>query len=456
MKKLLLKCILMGNLIFLIILISFNISLSYVFSPALDNIQFENFDVNDGLSQSALTSILQDSKGFLWIGSGDGLNRYDGKTFAIFYSDRTDSTALSSSLISKLLEDSEGCIWVATENGLNRFDWSTETFKQFLHSADDTNSLCDNAIWDIEEDSEGNLWIATDVGLSRYSRTTQKFKNFFFSAGSVDSIEIISLYFDKRSNLYLGTFYGYYRLNIYTLQYDHFYIDKKDTLNSPKNFVHEFNIDKNGDLWLGTKNGLFKLLSNGGYKYFPLTKLRGAAVDVRKIIFTDDNKAWIGTYGSGLFLVDLETGNYKQWRHDPYRRESLIYDYISDMTIDRSDILWIATNLGLAKLDLDESKFTIYNFYPGCKNCLSDNTVWAIYEDDQGNLWIGTDRGGVNKYNPRQNKFSYLKYIPKEKNTSLCNSVIAIARDSTDMLWFAAFNYGVAVFDPDNKKFTHY
>ena len=421
---------------------------------------FENFTIDDGLSQSSITCILQDRKGFLWIGSGNGLNRYDGRSFKVFYPQSGDSLSLSNSEILKLFEDSEGYIWVGTAHGLNRFDWHMESFRRFMANPDDSTALSDNFIQSLTEDKNGNIWIGTQNGLNCYDKTNDRFTRYFFQKINTGVIgkrtTILSLFCDDQNNLWIGTYHGLIKFNLNTKQFENFYPDLHDTTNSELNKIFVIDQDEDNNIWIGTGDGVFKLTPKKEFIHYPLKDKNMKAVTVFDLLITSHSGIWIGSYGAGLFQLDPVTGETKQWKNNPYEKSSLLYDNVFDLAKDRSGIIWIATGLGLSKLDLQNSQFRTYLHYPGCENCLSDNIIWAIFEDHNGVFWFGTDRYGLDYYNPKTKQFKTFHINKKSQKSLEMPSILSIAEDKDGKLWIATQNDGLYVLDQNRKKIRSY
>ncbi|NOZ62182.1 MAG: hypothetical protein GXO74_10910 [Calditrichaeota bacterium] len=424
------------------------------------SVLFENFSIDDGLSQSSLTCLLQDSKGFLWIGSGDGLNRYDGRSFTVFSARKDDSSGLSNNIIWRLFEDSEGYIWVATQNGLNRFDWRTETFRRFMSNPDDSSTISNNTVWSFAEDIRGNLWVGTFNGLNCYKKAENRFIRYFYrkpnNSETTQISKILSLYYDKRDILWVGTYHGLIRLDLQSMKSDTYFVDAEDTVNSKRNYIFTIEQDGSGNLLLGTGDGLFKMDDKNRFVRYSFQNKELTHVSIFSIHVAKDNNIWAASYGQGLFYIDAAKGTVYQWKIDEYQKSSLVYDYIFEIMEDRSGILWIATGSGLSKLDLRKKRFRTFMHSPACENCLSDNIVWAVFQDSRGELWFGTDRGGLNRYNPQTKKFKV--YLPDSKNATSINArtVMSIAEERRRRLWLSTFEGGVNVLDINSEKLISY
>ncbi|MCW8809987.1 MAG: hypothetical protein OQK64_03405, partial [Ignavibacteriaceae bacterium] len=226
-------------------------------------IQFGHLTREDGLSEGSAWCILQDSKGFLWIGTADGLNRYDGYQFKIFRNIPNDLNSISNSQVLSILEDNYGTLWIGTDGGgLNKFNSEKENFTRYLHNPDDSNSISDNAVWSIYEDRLGILWIGTfGGGLNKFDRSKEQFISYVHSADSPKSLSfntVVSVYEDTKRNLWIATLGG--GLNLLTLSerkktnpdFIHFRHGPNDSRSISSDHVSRVYEDRNGVIWVGT------------------------------------------------------------------------------------------------------------------------------------------------------------------------------------------------------------
>ena len=379
------------------------------------NIRFEQFSLEEGLSQSSVNVILQDRMGFLWIGTQDGLNRYDGYNFKIYKPDADDPASLSDRWITSIVEDSQGYLWVGTRlGGLNRYNPVTGKFERFLHNKTDSESLGNNQISALLPDEKG-IWIGTDYGLDFFNYETRKFSHyraFPENPSSLSSNLVTTIFKDSGGTLWVGTLNA--GVNVYNENNNSFQVYKyseEEATSLSNNRVLSIAEGKSGSLWVGTANGLNRFEVAG--KYF--TRFNNSK----------DNPDSLG--GSSVFII------YK----------------------DRSSGLWIGTNNGLDRYDEADGKFIHNQNQPGVSNTISNNFIHSIYEDHSNVLWVGTHGGGLNKYNRQQDKFTYYRNNPDDPNSLSSNLIYPITVDETGFIWIGT-NHGLDRFDPTTNHFAHY
>jgi len=379
------------------------------------NIRFEQFSLEEGLSQSSVNVILQDRLGFLWFGTQDGLNRYDGYSFKIYKPDVDDPNSLSDRWVTSLTEDRFGYLWIGTRlGGLNRYNPVTGKFKHFTHDNTDVESLGNNQISTLLADEEG-LWIGTDFGLDFYNYETEKFSHYRASSDdpfSLSSNLVSTIFKDSSSTLWVGTKNA--GVNIYNENKNSFQAFKysEDVATSlSNNRVFSIAEGKSGTLWVGTANGINRFEVAGKY-------------------FTRFNNS----------------------EDDP---DSLAGNSVDTIYKDRSGGLWIGTNNGLDRLNEIDGKFTHYQNQVGVSNTLSNNSINSIYEDNSNVLWVGTEGGGVDKYNRQQDKFIYYRHNPDDPNSLSGNLIFPITVDAKGIVWIGT-NRGLDRFDPAANQFTHF
>jgi serine phosphatase RsbU (regulator of sigma subunit)/ligand-binding sensor domain-containing protein len=449
-------------------------------SPAQQQkVKFEHISLEHGLSQSIVRVILQDSKGFLWFGTQDGLNKYDGYNFTVYKYDPFDSNSLSNTDIWAIYEapTEPEALWIGTSGGLNRLDRETETVTRFQHDPNNPESLSNNFIQRIYEDKTGQLWVLTgdDYGawLDRFDRKT-------------------------------GTF----------THYRHHPMSPKSLSHST---VTAFFEDRSGTLWIGTPAGLNKFDRKAEsfihYRHDP-NNANSLSYDFILSIFESSKEPgvlWIGTgdpqtltKGGGLNRFDTVTGKFAHFKHDPKNPNSLSSDVVGPIHEDKHGTLWIGTARGLNRFDRETGTFShflphpehsnslsnaivflyedlkgtlwmttpardgVYRFYPSSgtfahlhndlsnPHSLSNDWVHTIYEDRSGVLWIGMEVGGLNKLDPYAQKFTTYAPEPNNPNSLSKNLVRAIYEDRFGILWVGVMQGGLNKIDRKTGTFTHY
>ena len=445
-----------------------------------NNISFEKFSPEQGLSQNSIVRIFQDSRGFLWFGTFDGLNRYDGYQFKIFRNIPGDSTSLSNNGILSICEDNSGNIWIGTfGGGLNKYDRKQEKFKRYRYNLDNPNSLSADNVTSIIQDKSGYLWVGTLWGgLNKFDINEEKFIHYEYdisNKSSISSNSIISIYEDRSGIIWIGTLGGgLNRFDQETEKFNHY----KNDLNNPRsisnNKITSILEDKSGKIWVGTLEGGLNVFSpsqnissnkdgNEGivFYHFKHETYNQNSISSNGIfsIYQDIwGDIWVGTDGAGLNklivrnnfleqkLLPSEYDDFKDedvkflhFKQDPNDILSLSENRVWSILGDRSGILWIGTNAGLNKLDVQKNQFQNYSYDPVNPGSLSDGDVSSIFEDNAGNLWIGTGSGGLNLYNAKDDRFIKFVNDPDNPNSLSNNEVFSISQDKAGNLWIGTY-----------------
>ncbi len=430
-------------------------------------IRFDKISIEQGLSQSSVISICQDHWGFLWFGTYEGLNRYDGYQFKIYKNDPIDSASLSNNVIKVIYEDHLNILWVGTEGGLNRFDPEKERFIRYLSDKDDSTSLSNDRVRNIFEDRFGVLWIATDHGLNRFNREKDNFKIYYHEESNPNSIShnfVREMYEDHLGNLWIGTDVG---LNLFDREKERFirfFHDPQDPYSLSGNNILSFGEDAQGDLWIGTwDEGLnrFDQEKKRFIRYrFDLKDPYSLRHNIVRSIYGDrSGELWIATYGGGLEKYDRAHDRFIHYQHDANDPYSLSSNAVYCIYEDRSGILWFGTDFGgVSKFDRKKNQFAHFQNDPNDPYSLNNNTVNAFYEDpdDQGKIiWIGTWGGGLCKFDRKKEIFTHFQNDPLNPY-SLSNDVIrCIFEDHTGILWIGT-DGGLNRFDRRTGQFLNY
>lgn len=427
-------------------------------------IRFERVGLDDGLSQSTVFCILQDSQGFMWFGTQDGLNKYDGYSFIVYRKDPEDPNSLSDSWISTMIEDHNGAIWLGTrQGGLNRLDRETGKISIFQNNPKDPESISHNVIFALQEDREGNLWIGTYYGLNKYDSQTGKFTRYLHDPNNPDSLGdnmVQSIYLDSKDRLWVGTTKGLDRLDPQSGKFIHYHlIDPKDPENTGVNVIQSIYQDRQGILWLSTSGGVSRFDPEKEnftlFQHNP-NELHSLADDKVNSIYQDRaGDLWIGM-DNGLDLFNQQDGTFQHYKKDLTDPYSLSDNTIFSIYEDRSGVVWFGTfGGGVNKFDWERIKFSHYKADPNNPNSLSDNSIFAIYEDRDGILWIGTYQGGLNRFDRLTGKFTHYLNDPNDSNTIINNEIYAIYQDRDGSLWIGTCG-GLDKYEPKEGRFVHY
>ncbi|MGB2960616.1 MAG: two-component regulator propeller domain-containing protein [Bacteroidota bacterium] len=384
--------------------------------------KFDRISLEEGLSQSTVNTIVQDGQGFLWFGTQDGLNRYDGYTIRVYKHMGSDSGSISDNGIWSLCRDVTGDLWVGTMGGgLNRYSLEHDHFVHHMHDPLDSTSLSDNHVTAVFVDSKGNLWAGTlNAGLNRLDRSGDGF-----------------------------------------IRYMHNPVDSTTLSN---NTVWSICEDRDGAIWVGTWGGLNRLdpsVESSGrfvrYRSNPQDPKSLSSDNVRSVTVDRDGVVWVGTWGGGLNRFDGDSGGFRRYSHEPPSPGSLRSDYILSLAVDRGNVLWVGTgDGGLDRLERLSESFIHYQTDQANLHSLSDNIVCSIYEDMAGTLWIGTGAGGVNRYDWLKNRFSHYRDNRTDPADMSGNDVWAILEDSRGDLWIGTYGEGLNRLDRKRNRYTVY
>ncbi len=422
--------------------------------------------VEQGLSQGTVNCILQDRRGFLWLGTQDGLNRYDGYRFAVYKSDPTDPASLAHNWIGALAEDASGDLWIGTEGGgLSRWHRATDTFTRYQHDSEDPASLPGNLVRALHFDSSGQLWIGTSrSGLARLDPATGKLERFRHDPADPTSLSddrVRALAGGADGSLWIGTLGGLDRLDASTpgaasfVRYRH---DPADPSSLSDDRVQAVLEDRAGALWVGTEVGLNRLLPAGGFAR-SLHEASAAGNPggemVRALLEDSDGRLWIGTDG-GLYRRGAASGQLALYRHDAADPRSLSNDRLMTIFEDRGGMLWIGTaGGGLNTWNPATAAFSLYRADPDRPESLSSNAVYAFSEDAAGGLWVGT-LGGLNVLDVKTGSFRSYHHGPGRPASLGDDRITALRHDRQGALWIGTLASGLDRMDPKSGSFRHF
>ena len=429
-----------------------------------NKIKFKQITIQEGLSQSSIFCVIQDSKGFMWLGTESGVNRYDGYDFIVYSSDVKNPKSLSNNWVYSICEDHTGNIWIGTDGGLNRFNREKEIFTRYLHDPEKPNSLSNNKVFTIFEDKSGSLWIGTDNGLNKLDRKNESFKRYQFDPENPQSLSdnhIRSILEDTSGNLWIGTDNGLNRFNRKEKTWLRFHSDPKDTNSLSHNSINSICEDYLGMLWVGTDKGLNRFDPRTGKftKYQHVANnSKSLSDDWIHVVYQDHlGILWIGTNEGGLNRFYREKGEFVCYKADPHNLHSLSSNRIYSICEDRSGVIWVGTyGGGICKFDREPKRFKHFTHNPENPNSLSHMFVRSFYEDKSGTLWVGTDGGGLNKYDQGKDQFIHYRHNSRDPSSLSNDRVFSIVKDSSGVFWIGTYGGGLNRFDMNSGKFTSY
>ncbi len=322
---------------------------------------FEHLDERDGLSDRSVTSILQDSLGYIWLATAAGLDRYDGYSIREYRRERGNPHGLASDVITSLAEDSRGNLWIGTDGGgVARYERRSDSFEQFRNDPNNARTLASDAVRALLIDSQGHLWVGTrEQGLDLLDPRSGRVRHFRHRAGDEHSLA--------------------------------------------SDAVHVLYADSKGQLWIGTDNGLSRYDSkHEAFANFGAAGSATALDDPHILSVREDHTGalWIGTVHGGLSRLQLATGRLQSFHHDSNDASTLSADQVSAILEDHAQHLWIATAAGLDLFD-PAGRFEHYAYEPAKSHGLPQGTVLTLYQDRGGVFWVGTREGGAAHWDPR-------------------------------------------------------
>jgi signal transduction histidine kinase/ligand-binding sensor domain-containing protein/CheY-like chemotaxis protein len=380
--------------------------------PAVRPLYFEHLTPSDGLSQSTVMSILQDSQGYLWLGTESGLNRYDGYSIREYRRQRGNDAGLASDYIWAIAEDSQHNLWLATVGGgIEHWDRRTDRFQRYKHDPLNSHSLASDGVRTLLIDAQGRIWAGTlDQGLDLLDPRTGNVRHFRHRDGDPHSI--------------------------------------------PADAVCVLYTDHTGRIWVGTDGGLSE--------YQPATddfvsygdRATGTVftdVHVRAIREDHTGAIWVGTLGGGVNRFDPHTGQVTVYRHDPHNPRSLSHDHVWSILEDDARRLWVATADGLNLYDSATGSFVQYRNDTSDPHSLRDSYVMALYQDRGGVLWVGMREGGASHWNPNSWQLGHYR-SPSFRDTD----VSAFADNGAGKVWVGTIGAGLVEIDARSGSEKHY
>jgi signal transduction histidine kinase/ligand-binding sensor domain-containing protein/CheY-like chemotaxis protein len=473
--------------------------------PEVRPMYFEHLTMRDGLSQSTVMSILQDSQGFLWLATESGLDRYDGYSIREYRRERGNKNGLASDYVWKVAEDARGDLWLATiGGGIARWDRRKDHFQQFRHDPSDPHSIASDAIrtlhidtngqvWAATErhgldvldpqtgrarhyhhiegnsrslssdavfalytDRAGRLWVGTDKGLSRYEPSSDDFNNDVGEAGALDGVRVRAIIEDHAGVLWIGTFdTGLYRLDPQTRKVTKFQYDAKNPRSLSNDRVRAIMEDDARRLWVATSDGLnlFNRASETFVRYGRDSdnphSLRDD--DVMSLYQDRSGVLWVGTRAGGASHWSPQS-----WSLGHYRSSLFANSAVNSFADDGEDTVWVGTSDGLVEINTrerSEHRFTSKSHGP---LRLADNSVMALLYDRSGSLWIGTMAGGLARMDPQQRTLRFFRTEADDPTTLPADGVMSLYEDRAGDVWIGTFGGGIARIDQATGKLTRY
>ena len=438
-------------------LLFFLISMLIVFLPAenYESIRFSYIGFEDGLSSSSISSIIQDDFGFMWFGTQNGLNKYDGYTFTIYQNEPYTENSLPHNLIQTMYKDTHNVLWIGTYGGLAKFAIEKTKFTRFSHNPEDPESLSNDVVVSIVRDAEGVLWVGTLDGLNALDEETGKFtiyRNDPEVPGSLPDNVIRSLFCDEKGRLWIGSYGG---LSLYKPESDTFISfthDPDDTKTISSNFVMDIKKGANGDLWLGLWGG-------GVTRFNPETgKAENYLLPENRMytLLVDDTTIWTASYGGGLIKLNSTTGDYAVFTSDSMTADALTNDTVYSLLKDSTGILWVGTNGGgLNRIIPGSERFSLWKHHKNDPDSLAEGKVNAIFEDSENQIWVSIYNKGVDRFDQENHTFKHYTQDAEDSSTISNDLINFIYEDYEQNLWIGT-NVGLNLYNSEQDNFTRF
>lgn len=474
---------------------------------------FTNFSIKDGLSQSSVTSIFQDSNGFIWLGTSDGLNKFDGQKITVYKNNYKDPNSLSDNWIFAILkEDSHNNLWIFTSDWkLNKFNLRTHQIKRYDLKLDKVSIHQPlKQVYSFDEDNEQNLWLSTNKGVFKYIAASDSFKLYYpfpLQDASTKNENITRSFKDATGSLWFGSNLGLCKYNARDDLFNYYPENKSNPASLLSNQVVRMVSSPDKKTWAITKEGisLYNEKSNdfASFPYPSAILLQKPYFRHRTVLADKAGNIWVGT-NVGLIKFNTSKQTYHIYQQNRAKQGSLSFNEISAIFQDKTGNIWVGTIDGLNKYDPQKESFTnffaeagrsennfildilelknneiwiVRNEGKGAKMCrlnktsgliepmpanacdpnsLSNSQISAVHVDKNGNLWLGTFGNSAVKYTPRSGKFAHYFSVPGNPNTLKENSIWGFAEDKKGNIWVAMHEGTIAKFDTISKRFTNY
>jgi ligand-binding sensor domain-containing protein len=484
-------------------------SLNQVFYAQNQQLVFDRISKEQGLIPGNVNDIVQDSTGFIWMATENGLCRYDGYNFVYYKNEVNDPNSLSYNHVFSLLLDKDGVMWVGTlGGGLNKFDVRTGKFKRFTHDHDNSKTISSDIIYEVFRDSRNRMWISTlGGGLNLFDPVKETFTHFIHTDNNPNTISsnmVSAIYEDRSRRLWFGTFDG--GINLYNEsenKFVHFKNNPSDKFSLSHNQVMDFIEDDEGRFWVATFGAGVNLFDRDNNKFYNTKNDRDFPIrpdhqNIR-ILFQDKESIWVGTY-SGLFRFDKKTFVKTDIYSNPNNPKSINDNKIRSIFKDKTGVVWVGTIAGVNKYDSMQKKFQLVKFSENYKALLDNQkeipsryitkqVIWAgpgetvisktnnrrikyfseknngkqlhtqrtvnFYLDEKNYLWVGS-YGGIHYYDIKKNEFYNVQYLDDGTEAKGNNFVKWFYFDKKNRFWASTLVGGFLIYDPASNQIKRY
>ncbi len=418
-----------------------------------DQLSFQKFTEEDGLKNTFVTSLLQDKAGFLWMGTANGVHRFDGYGFKSFGLNQSDNQGLSHQTVWCLAQGREDFLWFGTSAGLNRFDPETETFTHFLHYAKDTTSLTSSNIESLGFDREGALWVGTDNGLNRMCPNGEGFDRFWYRPGG--SCHVRSILTTKDSSLWISVADTLFK---YEAGEDSFLAYPFTQQDTEANEILTLYEDSQGYIWVGTQmNGAFRFdPTNSNFDFHITDDPRDTdRLSHNKVaaFLEHEGQMWMGTYGGGLNIWNRANGQLRHFLGDAQDPTQISSEVIPCLFKDRDDNIWLGSFYdGLYQYKSDQNRFLNYRSFKG----IPSKRIQFIQQKGQNEIWVGLASGGIAVLDVKTKKL--LRSYGATSNPPLgdwIKRIVDMYVDEEERVWISSSTGQIFTFQKEKEGFVN-
>jgi ligand-binding sensor domain-containing protein len=450
----------MKRILFIVSLVLLHAGIVKAQSVLLNDLKV--YQLNQNLSHNTVISIFQDSKGFMWFGTFNGLNRYDGNSITVYKNNSKDSSSISSNRILQITEDLNGNIWVATTNGLCRYLREKDNFVQYWFDPKNSNSISSNRVSTVFVDSKGRLWVACDQ-LCLYNPKNDNFTRFPTKGSPVkEGINYLTSFIceDINGNIWFLVQKEIHKFNSSSQKLELIYDGNRYPINESNWQFYGMDQDSEGNFWIKTNlAGIIKtkfehtdraLETFSGFSGFDYHEIMNTTIHQLEVV---KNEIWFTAENKGVYVTDDSGKLIKRFLNDPSDPKTIAFNSIWALYPDKQNRIWMGTwESGISVYDPYFLKFRHYQYQPGI-SCLSQNNVKNFQEDSKGNVWIATDGGGLNYFDRLTNTFKVFKHNPDDPKSIGSDAVLDLEMDDNGNLWIGTWGGGVNIFKGEKEGF---
>lgn len=466
-------------------------------------VRFKRITINEGLSLSSVYNIYQDSKGFMWFGTEDGLNKYDGQSITVFGATTDQREVLADKWIELVYEDKSGMIWLGSRGGLTMYNPLKGIFNTIKHDPQSPVSLSNDTVTSIMADLNNDIWVGTYNGLNKVDRLTGEAERILPLEKDLAGLtsRITGFLLDKTGNLWIGTHRGLFsndrksglffnetaggtiepgtRILCMAMGANSLWLGTPGGLvkvdlegDSAHQFfepgpgeevpvIEKLLEDRLGQVWMQTDRGLYCYMNdqNPPVKYLETAGATHSLAlnPVEPLVEDMNGYIWHGSFGDGVYRLDPESFRYDHYMHNPADPSSLSENAINCIFEDRSGGMWFGTfGAGISILDPRANQFTLFKNDPFNSNSLASSFIWTICEASDSVIWFGTNAYGISCYDQKSGTFIHYDHDPSDPSTLSNPSVRKVIQDSRSRIWIGTDGGGLNLFNPVERSFVHF